>query len=154
LIIGLLAGAGFVGFIVYDSMKQSSARRGPATSENVVELTDANWQKEVVESKIPVLVDVTGETWCMPCKAFAPTVNRLADKYKGKVKVAKFDVGNKQFDRGQKLVEQYGISGVPHIMIFNGGNRPIQVFDKGAPSESALSKILDSLLASSRPASQ
>lgn len=150
LIVGLLAGAAFVGYIVWDSARSSS--KGGASSEHVVELTLDNWQQEVVESKVPVFVDFTAK-WCPPCQAFAPTVNRLADRYQGKIKVAKFDVGNRGFNKAGDLPGKYKISGIPQLMIFVGGEEPI--FQKaGGASESELARLFDKLLASQRPESQ
>jgi thioredoxin len=146
LIIGLFAGILFVGYIVWDSAKPSHA---PATSENVVELTTENWQKEVVESKIPVFVDFTAK-WCGPCKQFAPTVNRLADRYKGKVKVAKFDVGDQGMNKGGDITAKFGINGIPHIMIFMGGPEPVHrsgITANMVDNEMRFSGMLDKLLA-------
>ena len=84
--------------------------------------------------------------WCGPCKSFAPIVNRLADRYKGKVKIAKFDVGDNTFDNARQIQAKYGFRGVPHVMIFKGGEEPVNEFPGGA-SESRLAGILDNLLA-------
>lgn len=144
LIIGLLAGVAFVAYIVWDSAKPPAGR---ATSENVVELTVENWQREVVDSKVPVFVDFTGK-WCVPCQAFAPTVNKLADRYKGKIKVAKFDVGDHSFDRGGDITAKYGINSIPHVLIFKGGSsEPVQRL-KGGASEFEIAGIFNKLLAS------
>jgi thioredoxin 1 len=152
LIVGLLAGAGFVGYIVWDSARSSAKKGGIATSEHVVELTLDNWQQEVVESKVPVFVDFTAK-WCPPCKAFAPTVNRLAERYQGKIKVAKFDVGDHGFDMAGDLPKKYGFSGVPQIMLFDGGEKPL--FQQGGgESENVLARRFDKLLASRRSESQ
>jgi thioredoxin 1 len=135
LIIGLLCGIGFVAYIVWDSAKPPPG--------NVVELNDDNWQREVVDSKIPVFVDFTA-SWCPPCRAFAPTVNRLADRYKGKVKVAKFDI-----DRGTDVPAQYKIKGIPHVLIFKAGStEPVHEFSKRAPTEGEVARVFDKLLAS------
>lgn len=137
LIFGLVAGLGFVGYIVWDSMS-------PSTSAKVVVVTLDNWQKEVIESDVPVLVDFTA-VWCGPCKAFTPTVNRLAEKYHGKVKIAKFDVGDQSFNKAGRLADKYGIRGVPHVMIFKGGPNPVQEF-QGAYPEATLVRALDAVL--------
>src|SRR5262245_52905478 len=109
LIVGLLVGAGFVGYIVWDSARTSSKKGEVPTNENVVELTASNWQREVVDSKIPVFVDFTAK-WCPPCRAFAPTVNRLADRYKGKIKVAKFDLGPRDSPVGGEITFKYQVN--------------------------------------------
>src|SRR5437667_353925 len=86
LILGVLAGVALIAFIVWDS--PSTRKSG---SSHVVEITQANWQKEVVESDIPVLVDFSA-SWCPPCQKLAPTIDKLAERYKGKVKVGKVDM--------------------------------------------------------------
>lgn len=152
LIIGLLAGVSFVGYIVWDSAKSSPSRL--TTSENVVELTEANWRSEVIESKIPVFIDFTA-SWCPPCRQFAPTVNRLADRYKGKIKVAKFDVGDRSMSKGGEITFQYGINAIPHVMIFKGGSQVHQFRGQVGEvplahpgSEGELAKVFDKLLES------
>jgi thioredoxin 1 len=144
LIVGLLAGIAFVAYIIWDSAGPSKAKNA---NPNVVELTQANWQKEVVESTVPVFVDFTA-TWCGPCRSFAPTVDKLADRYKGKVKVAKFDMGNQSFSKGRKLAEKYGIDGIPYIMIFKGGDQPLAQF-RGLTdtTETEITQALDKILA-------
>lgn len=142
LIVGLLAGIAFVVYIVWDSAKPPP---GYAPSAHVIELSMANWQKEVIESDVPVLVDFTA-VWCGPCKKFAPIVNRLADRYQGKVKIAKFDVGDDSFDKAAPIQAKYGFRGVPHVMIFKGrSDQPVEQFS-GGESERRLSGILDNLL--------
>jgi thioredoxin 1 len=140
LIVGLLAGIVFVGYVVYDSTNVP----GKGYSPNVVEFTRDNWKKEVLDSDIPVVVDFTA-TWCGPCKRFAPTLAKLADRYQGRVKVGKYDVGDMSFSNGRHLQDQYGITGVPHVMIFSGSQPPMQF--PGAGSEAELASAIDSVLA-------
>lgn len=142
LIVGLLAGVGFVAFIVWDSSNSQTPKAG---SGEVVVLTLANWQKEVLESDVPVVVDFTA-SWCPPCREFAPIVERVAKRYKGKVKVAKFDVGDPSFSKGRKLAEQYGINTIPRTMIFKGGDEPRQEL-RGLVSEDELADAIDRVLA-------
>jgi thioredoxin len=132
LILAILIGICFVAFVVWPS-------------STIVHLTEDNWEREVVESKIPVVVDFTAE-WCGPCKKFAPIVERLAERYAGKVKVAKFDVGNTHFDKARTIAPRYGIRGVPHLLIFNGGEEPEFVYP-GGESEGELARAIDGLLA-------
>jgi thioredoxin 1 len=87
-------------------------------SQNVLKLTKDNWQTEVVESKVPVLVDFWAP-WCGPCRALAPTIDRLADQYAGKVKVGKVNV-----DDAQDLAIKYNISNIPRVLLFHGGEQP------------------------------
>ena len=111
------------------------------SSADVIEITGANWQKEVVESKIPVVVDF-GATWCAPCRALAPTIDALATRYKGKVKVGKVDV-----DNDPEISAKYGIQGIPHVIIFNGGEKPRKRMSGGVLSETTLVKAIDGILA-------
>jgi len=84
-------------------------------SENIKELTDANFEAEVLKSDVPTLVDFWA-VWCGPCKQIAPMVDALADDYKGRVKVAKLDV-----DHNQIMAQQYGVRSIPTLLIFKGG---------------------------------
>src|SRR5437660_5207194 len=94
-------------------------RRQPMASANVVELTTANWEKEVVKSDKPVLVDFWA-VWCGPCRALSPTIDRLADQYAGKVKVGKLNT-----DEAPDVAARYGISSIPQVMLFKGGQDPV-----------------------------
>ncbi len=84
-------------------------------SENILELSDANFKKEVLESDKPVLVDFWA-TWCMPCKAIAPVVEELAKSYSGQVKVGKMDI-----DHHQQTPQSFGIRSIPTLLVFKGG---------------------------------
>ena len=74
-----------------------------------------NFETEVLKSDVPTLVDFWA-VWCGPCKQIAPTVDALADQYKGKLKVAKMDV-----DHHQIVPQQYGVRSIPTLLIFKGG---------------------------------
>jgi thioredoxin 1 len=80
-----------------------------------IEVTTANFQKEVLESPIPVLLDFWAE-WCMPCRAISPSVDQLAEAYKGRLKVGKVDV-----DQEADLAQKYNIISIPTLMVFKGG---------------------------------
>jgi thioredoxin 1 len=84
-------------------------------STNVKELTDDNFETEVLKSDIPTLVDFWA-VWCGPFKQIAPTVDALADEYKGRLKVAKMDV-----DHHQLVPQRFGIKSIPTLLIFKGG---------------------------------
>ena len=84
-------------------------------SENVLEFTDGNFESDVVQSYLPVLVDFWAE-WCQPCKMLTPTIEELATEYEGKVKIGKVDT-----DSNREVSIKYGVSAIPTIMLFNGG---------------------------------
>jgi thioredoxin 1 len=84
-------------------------------ANNVVTLTDFNFDTEVLKSDIPVLVDFWAP-WCGPCKAVAPTIEQLATEYGGKVKVGKLDI-----DQSQVVAQRYQISGIPTFLVFKAG---------------------------------
>ena len=107
---------------------------------NTVEITDATFQAEVVNSDVPVVIDFWAE-WCGPCKMIAPIVEELAGEYEGKVKFAKMDV-----DSNPNTPMQFGIRGIPTLLIFNGGENPVdQVV--GAVPKSMLKKRVDEAIA-------
>jgi thioredoxin len=80
-----------------------------------VNVTDDTFRKEVLKSKMPVLVDFWA-TWCGPCLQIAPYVEKLADEYKGKIKVVKLDT-----DRNRIMSQRYGIQSIPTMIVFEGG---------------------------------
>ena len=85
--------------------------------KNVLEFTDGNFDSEVIHSTVPVLVDFTA-TWCGPCKALAPIVEKVADDFAGKVKVGKLDI-----DANQEMTKKYGVRSVPTVLVFKGGEK-------------------------------
>jgi thioredoxin 1 len=89
-------------------------------SEKVQVFNDLNFEQEVVNSSVPVLVDFTA-TWCGPCKALAPIIDQIAGDLDGKVKVGKLDVDESPITAGK-----YGVRGVPTLMVFKNGQRAAQ----------------------------
>ena len=85
-------------------------------SQNIVELTDANFENEVLKSELPTLVDFWA-VWCGPCRQIAPMVDALADEYKGRAKIAKMDIDNHQI-----AAQTYQVRNIPTLLIFKGGN--------------------------------
>jgi thioredoxin 1 len=108
-------------------------------SQNVAEFTTENWETEVVKSDKPVLVDFWAP-WCGPCRALAPTIDRLAEQYAGKIKVGKLNT-----DDNQDTAVRYGISGIPQVLIFRGGDQPKERV-VGLTSEKELIKLIDRVL--------
>jgi len=87
----------------------------------VLEVSDATFDKDVLQSEQPVLVDFWA-VWCGPCKAIAPIVDDLATTYEGKLKVAKVNV-----DQNGATPSRYGIRGIPALLIFKGGKVADQI---------------------------
>ena len=84
-------------------------------SEHVTEFTDANFEEEVLKSSQPVLVDFWAE-WCGPCRMLAPTIEKIASQYDGRVKVGKLDT-----DANHGVATKYTISAIPTVLLFQGG---------------------------------
>lgn len=85
------------------------------SSDKVFVLSDANFDREVLQSDLPVLVDFWA-TWCSPCKAIAPLIDAMADEYAGKIKVGKVNV-----DENPATPGKYGVRGIPTLILFKGG---------------------------------
>jgi thioredoxin 1 len=86
-------------------------------SENIVMLTDGDFDEKVLKSDKPVLVDFFAN-WCGPCKMIAPYLDNLAEEYKGKVTVAKLDV-----DQNGQSAMRYGVRGIPTMILFENGQQ-------------------------------
>jgi len=108
-------------------------------NENIVQVSDANFEEEVLKSKLPVLVDFWAE-WCAPCKMIAPLIDDVAHQYEGRLKVCKMDV-----DANGETPVRYNIRGIPTLMIFAGGNA--EATKVGAVSKSALASFIDGNIA-------
>ena len=105
---------------------------------NTLVFTDSNFNEEVVSSELPSLVDFWAE-WCAPCKSIAPVVEELAKEYQSKVKIGKLNV-----DENPKTATQYGIRGIPTLLLFKEGKVVQQVV--GIKSKTEIQKALDSII--------
>ncbi len=103
---------------------------------NTLEITDDNFQNEVVNSSEPVLVDFWAP-WCGPCRQIAPLIDQLADEYAGSVKVGKLNI-----DENPQVTSQFGIQSIPTLMVFKGG----EVTERfvGAPPRARITEALNS----------
>ncbi len=107
-------------------------------SDRIVAVTDDTFEKEVLESDEPVLVDYWAE-WCGPCKVISPILSEIADEYAGRIKVTKLNI-----DENPNTPPKYGIRGIPTLMLFKNGN--VDATKVGALSKSQLTVFLDSNL--------
>ena len=85
-------------------------------SEDILNVTDANFEAEVLQADTAVLVDFWA-AWCVPCRMIGPTVESIADTHKDKLKVAKMNV-----DENVQTPSKYGIRGIPTLLLFKGGD--------------------------------
>ena len=105
-------------------------------NNSIVALSDNSFENEVVESKIPVLVDFWAQ-WCGPCKAIAPILDEIAQKYEGKVKIAKLDV-----DHNPATPPKFGVRGIPTLILFKDGQ--VKATQVGLLSKADLMGFIDS----------
>ncbi|WP_086479759.1 thioredoxin TrxA [Oceanospirillum sanctuarii] len=104
-------------------------------SENIVNVSDASFDDDVLKAELPVLVDYWAE-WCGPCKMIAPVLEEIAQEYAGKVKVCKLNI-----DENTDVPPKFGIRGIPTLMLFKNGN--VEATKVGALSKSQLAAFLD-----------
>ena len=104
----------------------------------ITEVTDQNFEAEVLQSDTPVVVDFWAE-WCAPCRQIAPIIDKLAEDYSGQVKVFKMNV-----DESPQTPGKYGVRAIPTVLAFKGGQvvQPVQ----GARPKSAFDEMITSLL--------
>ena len=107
-------------------------------SEHVLQFTDANFEQEVIQSDVPVLVDFWAE-WCQPCRMIAPIIEELAADFQGKAKVGKVNT-----DNSRDTAVKFGITAIPTLLLFKGGQLVRKVV--GLKSKRDLKAELDALL--------
>ena len=107
-------------------------------SDVVFEFTDQNFEKDVLQSDVPVLIDFWA-TWCGPCKAIAPVIEEIAAEYENRVKVGKVDV-----DQNQNTAMQFGVRSIPTLLLINNGKVANQIV--GAVPKENITKVLDEVL--------
>src|SRR5436853_2062943 len=102
---------------------------------NTVEITDTNFESEVLKSNVPVLIDFWA-AWCGPCRALAPAVDAIATEFQGRVKVGKLDV-----DANGSTSARYNVRGIPTLLVIKDGQVKEQIV--GAVDKGVITKALD-----------
>ena len=104
-------------------------------SEHVKDVNDENFEAQVLNSSVPVLVDFWAP-WCAPCRMLAPTVEAVAQSFQGSASVVKLNV-----DDNPQVSQRYGIKGIPTLILFKNGKEEERVV--GATSKEAISRMID-----------
>ena len=107
-------------------------------SDNIVHVTDASFETDVLQSDTPALVDFWAE-WCGPCKMIAPILDEIADEYAGKITICKVDV-----DSNTESAAKFNVRGIPTLLVFKNGT--VEATKVGALSKTQLVEFVDGLL--------
>ncbi len=105
-------------------------------SVHIVQVTDDNFEDQVLRSKLPVLVDYWAQ-WCGPCRMIAPILEEISQEYQSRLKIAKLNV-----DENQRTPARYRVQGIPTLMLFKEGN--VEATKVGAISKSQLAAFIES----------
>jgi thioredoxin 1 len=108
------------------------------SEKTLIEINESNFQQEVLDSSIPVLIDLWAP-WCMPCRIVAPSVEKIANDNEDKLKVCKLNV-----DNNQNIAAHYNVQGIPTLLIFKDGKEVGRIV--GAVPPQAIQAKLDSIL--------
>ena len=108
-------------------------------ADNILHVTDSNFDQEVMKSATPVLVDFWAP-WCGPCKAIAPILEQVAGEYAGRLKVVKVNV-----DDNPQVPQRFGVRGIPNLLIVKDGAVKDQII--GAVPKAQLVKAVDTAIA-------
>lgn len=137
-ILGAIAVTAFLALAINVMFFDKGPSPTKVTSANVVEVTDKTFQTEVLDSKIPVIIDFNA-TWCGPCKTYSPVFHKVADQYAGKVKFVSIDV-----DKAPAVANLFGISAIPATVFLSETNGVISAgAASGALDEATLKKLVD-----------
>ena len=104
-------------------------------SEHVNEVSDSSFEKDVLQSDKPVLVDFWAE-WCAPCRMLSPTIDAIAEQYGDNAGVVKVNV-----DENTSTAQRYGIKGIPTLILFSAGKEVERVV--GATSKESISRMIE-----------
>ncbi|HKQ32388.1 MAG TPA: thioredoxin [Thermodesulfobacteriota bacterium] len=107
-------------------------------ANGIIELSDTNFDAEVIKSDVPVLVDFWAP-WCGPCRAIAPSVEEISSTYQGKIKVGKLNV-----DENQQTTMKFGIRSIPTLIVFKGGKAVEQII--GAVPKGEIERVVGKAL--------
>jgi len=107
-------------------------------ANGIIELSDSNFDTEVIKSETPVLVDFWAP-WCGPCRAIAPIVEEISSSYQGRLKVGKLNV-----DENQQTTMKFGIRSIPTLIVFKGGKAVEQII--GAVPKGEIERVVGKAL--------